>query len=487
MQHAAHEHASAGFDVLAYALERTGRPLVCLRSQLPLIRAGAPTEWVHVAYEGEWHGYHGDTSFKFTRERFEEAVANHERQRNAAKLDFDHETDFAPPGSSVPARGWVHRLEIRDQNGIAHLWALVEFGAEAVRKNRDGGYRFCSGVFDFNAKDRVTGEPIGLYMPRLSLTDDPFLDGQTPTILSRAAALALSNEEKMEASNAGVDKSELVSRIRKLEGDKVTPAQVAQLAQSMALLAEAMAGSSKSEPESEPDAPEEPAAMSAAPATPPAAPAAETPAEPVAAAADTPPDAPAADPAADEAGSLLEQAMASLGLDLPGLIEALKGLLGGAEMPAAVAPLSAKVKEQALLLSAHTTTIKTLSTRAETAEAEVKRYREAEADAAVSVLVESGRILDNGREDMRALYLSNRKAFDTLSAALPAHVPVGEHAAGQTPPTEATPAINEDDPFVKERRRILSNTWLAQRGGKAAVDEAIRRELAARKNNGVRV
>lgn len=478
MQHAALEHASAGGEVLAYTLGARG--LVCLRSQLPLIRGNAPTEWVHVAYEGEWRGYHGRT-FEFTRQRFHEAIANHERQRNAAKLDFDHETDFAEPGTSVPARGWVHRLEIRDADGVAHLWALVEFGAEAVEKNRAGGYRFCSGVFDFEATDRVTGEPVGLYMPRLSLTDDPFIDGQTPIILSRAAAVALSGDTSM----SKIKKADFLSRLRKIEGDEITPDQIAKLAQSMALLDEAMAGGESEAPVEEAEMAadaEEPAPMSA---TPPAALAADAPAEPVVA-AEAP--APEADPAAAEASSLLEQAMAATGMDLAALIEALKAMVPG-DASAAVAPLSARINEQTLLLSANKATIAALSNRAETAEAEVKRYREAEADAAVGVLIESGRILDNGRDDMRALFLSNRKAFDTLSAALPAHVPVGEHAAGQTPPTAETPAIDESDPFVKERRRILSGTWLGKRG-KDAVDTAIRKELAdreSRKNNGVRV
>ena len=327
MQHAAVEQASAGGEVLAYAIEHAGRSLVCLRSQLPLIREDAPVEWAHVAWEGEWRG-HPSGPFKFTRERFEQAIANHERQRNAAKLDFDHETDFAKPGTSVPARGWIHRLEIRDQGGIAHLWALVEFGAEAVKKNRAGGYRFCSGVFDFNATDRVTGEPIGLYMPRLSLTDDPFLDGQTPIVLSRAAALALSGD------NMKIDKAEYIRRLKKLEGDEITPEQAAQLAQAMGLLSEATSGGGSSESEPAEDAPDEPAPMSA---TPPAALAADAPTEPVVA-ADAPP--PEADPATD-AGSLLEQVMQATGMDLAALVEALKAMAGGADASAAVAPLSA--------------------------------------------------------------------------------------------------------------------------------------------------
>src|SRR5690606_15692698 len=174
------QHATPNAEGLAAYMLRAGGPLVCLRSQLPLISEDAPVRWVHVAYEGEWRGHHSGP-FRFTRERFEEAIRNFERQRNAVKLDFDHETDYAAPGASVPARGWVHKLEVReDESGVAHLWALTEFGAEAVRKNREGGYRYCSGVFDFNAIDRVSGEPVGLAMLRLALTDDPFIDGQQP-------------------------------------------------------------------------------------------------------------------------------------------------------------------------------------------------------------------------------------------------------------------------------------------------------------------
>lgn len=464
MQTQTHEPAPSG-AASAYLL---ASGMVCLRSQLPLISDDAPIRWVHVAYEGEWRG-HNAGRFQFTRERFAQAIANFERQKNAAKLDFDHETDYAPPGSSVPARGWVHRLEIRDEGGIAHLYALTEFGAEAVRKNREGGYRFCSGVFDFNAVDRVSGEPCGLAMLRLALTDDPFIDGQQPILLSRAAPLAL-NGETMK-----IDKAEFVRRLRKLEGDEVSAEQISKLAQAMALMDEATGGGSGGDAPAE-GAPETPAAMSA-----------DTPAEPVAAASPAAPEAPSAEPDSDEAteaDSLAAQLMEATGMTMEQLIAALQSLAsGGDEMPAATAPLSAKLEEQAVLLSAHTKTIAALSARAETAEAEVKRYRETEADKAVDVLISTGRILDNARDEMRGLYLSNRKAFDTLAAALPEVVPVGEHASGQTPPTEETPAIDENDPFVKSRRRLFANTWLP----KAEQDAAIIRDMKARKNNGTRV
>lgn len=130
--------------------------------------------------------------------------------------------------------------------------------------------------------------------------------------------------------------------------------------------------------------------------------------------------------------------------------------------------------------------IKVLSAQCAKQGEELGKYREREADEAVDLLVASGRLLDDAKPRWRKLYLSNREQFDELAAGLPEIVPVGGHAASQTPPTEATPAIDEDDPWVKERRRVLSTTWL--RNDPKALDEAIRRELAIRnKNNGVRV
>lgn len=444
-----------------------GARSVMLRGLAPMVRDGAAQVWIDLAFEGTWHG-HRAGSFTFSREVFATIVANFRRNPNPIPLDYEHATEHAIP---APASGWVQDVEVRDIGGVAHLYALVELTDEAAQWVREGRYRFSSAVVDFASRDLASGDDIGAELLSIALTNVPFIRGQAPIRLSRAASLALSGDTMK------IKKSDFLSRLRKIEGDEVSVDQITKLAQSMGLLDEAMTGGGSEEPAEEAELAaetEEPAAMSAALSA--------QPSEPVAAAADAPPpETPAEGGPEAEATSLLEQAMQATGMDLAALVEALKAMMG--TEPASIAPLSAKVKEQALLLSAHSASIKTLSARAETAEAEVARYRDKEASEAVDVLVDSGRILDNARDDFKALYLSNRAAFDRMSAALPEVVPVGEHASAHTPPTVETPAIDESDPFVKQRRRLFANTWLTR----AQQDDAIRRDLKARNSNGVRV
>jgi phage I-like protein len=461
-------------QTLALLFGVEGSPRVC-RALYPLISATAPTTTIHVAMEGTWEG-HRSGAFSFDRKTFAQIVANFESNPNPVPLDYEHASETQSP---APACGWVHKLEVRDEGGVAHLYATVELTDEAAQYIREGRYRFSSGVFDFGAVDPITGAEIGCEMPSLALTNQPFIRGQKPIALSRRAGVSMSQT---------VNKAELISHLRKLEGDDVSDEQVQKLAAALGLLAAA-----KSPPAAAPGAEEQPpaaaptdkledekqkpkAAASAALAAPDAPVAAATPpASAVAAETPAPPAEESAPAPGSEASALLEQLMAQTGMSMEQLCEALKSMMGAPA--AAPAPLSAQLKERDLALSARDHTIRALSQRAEAAEAEVAVYRGKEADDAVSVLIDEGRLLDNARADMRALYLSNRKQFDSLSAALPPVVPVGTHAAGQTPPTEKTPAIDESDPEVAQLRRTLSNTRLP----KSAIDAAIQQRISERK------
>lgn len=448
----------------AYALD--GRhPVFCLRSAMPLVGSDAPIQWVHVAYEGEWLGHHSGP-FALTREKFASAIVNFERQINPVKLDFDHESEFAEPGVPIPARGWVHRLEIRSgADGSAHFWALVEFGPEAVARNKAGGYRYCSAVFDFHAIDRKTGEPIGLVLRSLALTDDPFIDGQEPIWLSSRAASAAEGTLTM-----SVAKSEFMRLVRQLEGDEITAEQASKLAAAAQAMNEALG------------TPASPAAPAAEPAPAAAPMAADKPDEDKPKELEDEKKEPekelAAEPGESPADATLEalQALAEQhGMTLEEFIAALPGMLGAPDTSAA--PLTAMQRE----LGARDHAIKALTKRATEAESALALYRKREATEAVEVLVNSGRLLDAARADFEDLYLSNRPAFDRMSAALPAVVPVGSHALASTPPTAESPAINEDDPEVRELRRWLSAASVPRE----KQDARIQKELAARRNTRV--
>lgn len=461
----------------AYAFSRAARRIT-LRNQYPLM--GGPQAWIELAYEGAWYG-HSSGEFAFDAKVFAQIIANFNAQQNAIPLDYDHETEMMPP--PWPARGWVHDLKVEQRNGLAYLMALIEPGEEATKYIREGAYPFTSGVFNFEAIDRKSGEPIGCELVSVALCANPFIDGQAPIRLSRHVAA------KGRPMSQMVNKAELISRLRKLQGDAVSAEQTAALATALAMLDQALAMADVVEEEPKPEAPapeakpeeeEKPMAASVAASSTQAAPSAPAPV----AAADAPAAPPAEQPAPEgsDAGGMVQQLMELTGLDLAALGAALQQMLAGG-MPAAPAPLSARAHE--LALSARDHTIRSLSQRAETAEAEVSVYRGREADAAVDVLIDSGRLLDGARSTMRTLYLSDRKQFDALSAALPEVVPVGQHAAGQTPPTQQTPAIDEDDPQVQRLRRQFANTRLADR--KAEQDAAIIKTLALRKQSQTRV
>jgi phage I-like protein len=77
----------------------------------------------------------------------------------------------------------VQKLERREDG----LWALVEFTERAATMIKAGEYRFCSGVFAFERRDRQTGDVIQCMLDSIALTNRPFIDGQEPISLSQRA------------------------------------------------------------------------------------------------------------------------------------------------------------------------------------------------------------------------------------------------------------------------------------------------------------
>lgn len=174
-----------------HALDRGRR--VDLRVTLDALRGdalvgeSAPKAWIHVMSYGEWSGYVGDDgetlTFAFDDAVFDQAITNFEAQKNPIPLTYEH-PDYAAAsaqGNPIPAAGWIHALEKRDDG----LWAYVEFTARAAEHVRAGEYRYCSVVLFFDATDRQSGEEIGAYLAEVGLVNRPFIDGLTPIQLSR--------------------------------------------------------------------------------------------------------------------------------------------------------------------------------------------------------------------------------------------------------------------------------------------------------------
>lgn len=155
--------------------------VIRLRALVPLVADNAPRTWIDLAYEGEWRG-HPSGDFAFTREVFANIVSRFNEQKNPIPLTYEHPVKDA--GLPIRAAGWIHQLAIKG----THLWALVEFTPAAAAMVRNGEYRYCSVVVDFESVDRRSGEEVGPELYEVGLTNTPFLDGQRAIELSRRRA-----------------------------------------------------------------------------------------------------------------------------------------------------------------------------------------------------------------------------------------------------------------------------------------------------------
>lgn len=167
----------------AYALYSGADRLFALRALVGLTGEGAQarTGWIHVAPEGSWEG-HPDGAFTLTTAGFESCIYDAERRATPQSVDYEHASLY-PTGEPTPAAGYVQKLERRADG----LWALVEFTERAATMIKAGEYRFCSGVFAFERRDRQTGDVIPCMLDSIALTNRPFIDGQEPIALSQRA------------------------------------------------------------------------------------------------------------------------------------------------------------------------------------------------------------------------------------------------------------------------------------------------------------
>lgn len=216
--------------------------LDAVRDGIALVSEAAPKTWIHVALFGEWAGYVDEAGevhvFAFDETVFAQMIANFESQKNPIPLTYEH-PDYkaaAAAGNAIPAAGWVHSLQVRDDG----LWAFVEFTAKAASHVREGEYRYCSIVMDFRSTDRATGEETGARLFEVGLVNRPFIDGMAPIQLSRTAqeiAASRRNKGQVSMSQAG----EKLAQIRDALGiDPNLSADEARWAVSDALYALAM-------------------------------------------------------------------------------------------------------------------------------------------------------------------------------------------------------------------------------------------------------
>jgi phage I-like protein len=182
-----------------------------LRSRIGLVNEAGELRDAHLFTFGEWRG-HPSGPFEFTEEVAQKLIANFEAQANPVPFTYEHEYQAGMPR---PASGWVQSLEIRD-NG---LWAKVEWTKRAREMIREGEYKYCSVVVDFEGIDRRTGEDIGPELVEVGLTNTPFVDGQEPLAASRA----LNKGARMAD---GIDKEEVKDEMKLEDSAEVTAASM---------------------------------------------------------------------------------------------------------------------------------------------------------------------------------------------------------------------------------------------------------------------
>lgn len=134
-------------------------------------------DWVMLARVGTWLGH--PTVPEVIRPGHLRSALDYFARHYAAHesdlvIDYHHASVLAPAGgATAPAAGWINRMELRADG--TELWGRVRWNGEAARAVRDRRFRYLSPVFRFAAPDRVTGEPVPMFIHSVALTNTPFL------------------------------------------------------------------------------------------------------------------------------------------------------------------------------------------------------------------------------------------------------------------------------------------------------------------------
>lgn len=137
--------------------------------------------WIQLAKPGTFRG-HPSGPFELNDKVFAEIIANFKATENRhIPVDFEHASEADATAGSIPdigapAHGWI--VDLKTQGG--QLFGLVEWGPLAREYIKAKKYKWFSPAIRFNARDRVTGKPIGARMTSGGLTNNPFLDGMMP-------------------------------------------------------------------------------------------------------------------------------------------------------------------------------------------------------------------------------------------------------------------------------------------------------------------
>ncbi len=425
----------------AYLSQRDGKSLLALASIVGLTGSDpeSRTTWIHVAPFGEWGG-HSQGAFKLTREFFESVVRQLAGKRTPVSLDYEH-ASIRPTGGETPASGYALSAEIRgDGTGeFDGLYARVEFTVRAASLIRAGEYRFCSGVFQFDSEDAVSGKPIACALDTIALTNRPFIDGQKPIVLSREIPLTAG------ATSMVIDLKVLQKALDALPGENT--------AEKIKMVIDLLAKKDEAAP---PEAPKVDASKPL-PKTVPltdAAPAVAL-ADPAKAAPCADPPMPMADPppAADADMDIDARLMAATGLDEAGLaaafdanFDALVSLLLG---NASTAALSRDLEVTTLRGKLDELTVEVNGHRADAA----KRF-ELSVTAEVEAAIKDGKYLPGQKTVALSLARKDLKGFRELTATMQVNPLLKPHASAHDAPLGQSE--NTDGKLPKTHPKVIA-------------------------------
>jgi len=473
----------------AFLSQHDGRSLLALSSLVGLTGADpeSRTQWIHVAPFGVWKG-HSEGEFELTRESFASVCAQLAGKRTPVSLDYEH-ASIRPNGQPTPAAGYALAGEIRGDGSSPEdgLYARIEFTKRAADFIHAGEYKFCSGVFCFDAPDAQTGDLVPCALDTIALTNRPFIDGQKPIALSRR--LPLSNG----ASMPEVDPKVLQKALDALPGpntaDKykmvldllVKGASPTAPADAPAKDA-AKADASRALPltASEVTAPAPAVALAGAP--PPPAPMPMTDPAALADTAAGDPTDPDNDAAVDDVDAKL---MAATGLDIDGLAAALL-----ANFDAVVAALmgtsdpSATALSREIVIKGKDEQIVALTRERNELRTRENARIESDSAAEVDALIKRMPGLQTQRASMLKLARTSPAEFRSVAASL---APVGvdltrSHATALGAPKPnsealAVSSVPDDHPRLVAQRVSLSRTTLPEDVKKRVMDK-VREEIA---------
>lgn len=122
-----------------------------------------------VAVVGDWKGYDSFGGFSLTQSDLLKIVENFNKTKSDIVVDYEHQT---LDNIEAPAAGWIKSLSIDGVN----LLASIVWTERAKKYIENDEYKYLSPVLEFSSTDSKSGQPSGVRLHSVALTNAPFID-----------------------------------------------------------------------------------------------------------------------------------------------------------------------------------------------------------------------------------------------------------------------------------------------------------------------